>query len=249
MYLKKLSHILILVFLTSFPVLLQAGEAETRFEEGNAAYSVGEYDKAIEIYSEILAQEGNGSGLLYNLANSYAQKGEVGRAILNYERALRLSPSDPDILGNLAQVRKDRGLFIEQPGKVSKFFSTLSVDGWAFLAFGCLFYLMIFLLLRLKYRYFSRSFTVSGVCAAFVLLLSMFGVAYSFQTYNPLVVVANGVKLQVSPFEGATSTGAVEEGRLLFPVKQHGDYWYVVDRSGRKGWLKIDVVEPICSLP
>ncbi|MFT5699741.1 MAG: tetratricopeptide (TPR) repeat protein [Desulforhopalus sp.] len=249
MYLKRLCHILILLLLTGFAVTVQAGDVESRFEAGNAAYSLGEYDKAIDIYSEILAQEGNGSGLLYNLANSYAQKGEVGLAILNYERALKLTPSDPNILGNLAKVRKDKGLFIEEPGKVGRFFSTLSLDGWTLLAFGCLLYLLMFLILRLKYKSFPRSFSLSGACAALLLILSIFGAAYSYQTYNPLVVVAKDVKLQISPFEGAASTGAVEEGRLLFPVKQHGDYWYAADRSGRKGWLKMDVVERIYSLP
>lgn len=228
------------------PVWLPAGELETFFTAGNAAYSQGEYDKAIEIYNNILAEEGNGAGLLYNLANSYAQKGRVGLAILNYERALKILPADADILGNLAKVRKDSGLFTEKPGKVEQFFSLLSIDGWTIGAFACLLLLAILLAARFKHRVFPRSLIVTGYSALFLLLLSVSATLYSYQTYNPLVVIADDVKLQVSPFEGATSTGAIEEGRLLFPVKQHGDYTYVADRSGRKGWLQNSAVEAVC---
>ena len=118
------------------PVWLQAGELQTRFDAGNAAYSRGEYDKAIEIYKNIIVEEGSGAGLLYNLANSYAQKGQVGLAILNYERALKLRPADADILGNLAKVRKDSGLFTEEPGKLEQFFRVFSIDGWTIVAFA-----------------------------------------------------------------------------------------------------------------
>lgn len=235
-------------FLIFFPLMLQAGDVESRFESANAAYSVGEYDKAIKIYKDIIADKGNGPGLLYNLANSYAQKGQIGLAILNYERALKLSPSDPDILGNLAKVRKDKGLFAEEPGKVARLFSTLSTDGWSTVAVGCLVFVVILLLMRLRYSSSTRAFAVSSVSAVVLFLLSVAGTYYGYRSYNPLVVIASDIKLQVSPFEGATSTGTVVEGRLLFPVKQHGEYTYVTDRSGRKGWIKAEAVEAVCKI-
>lgn len=248
MYVKQISRVLIVFFLVLFPLLLQAEDVESRFESGNVAYSVGEYDKAIEIYKEIIASEGNGSGLLYNLANSYAQKGLLGLAILNYERALKLSPSDADILGNLAKVRKDKGLFAKEPGKVARLFSTLSIDGWSTVALGCLLFVVVLLLIRLRYKSSKRTFALSTVSAVVLCMLSVAGTYYCYRSYNPLVVIASDIKLQVSPFEGATSTGTVVEGRLLFPVKQHGEYTYVTDRSGRKGWVKAEVVEAVCNI-
>ena len=227
-------------------VWLQAVELETRFNAGNVAYSRGEYDKAIEIYEKIVAEEGSGAGLLYNLANSYARKGQVGLAILNYERALKIHPADADILGNLSKVRKDSGLFTEEPEKVEQFFQVLSIDGWTIGAFACLLLLAILLAARLKYRVLPKSLILAGYSALFLAIVCVSATIYSYQSYNPLVVIADDVKLQVSPFEGATSTGAVEEGRLLFPVKQHGDYTYVADKSGRKGWLQNSVVEAVC---
>ena len=248
MYVTKIFQILIVLFLSLSPLVLQAGDVESRFESANAAYSLGEYDKAIKIYKDIIEHEGSGSGLMYNLANSYAQKGQIGLAILNYERALKLSPSDPDILGNLAKVRKDKGLFAEEPGKVALLFSTLSIDGWSTVAACCLVFVAVLLLIRLRYKSSTRAFAVSTVSVVSLFLLSVAGTYYGYRSYNPLVVIASDIKLQVSPFEGATSTGAVVEGRLLFPVKQHGEYSYVTDRSGRKGWIKAEAVEAVCKI-
>jgi tetratricopeptide (TPR) repeat protein len=42
---------------------------------------------------------------LYNLGNSYARSGQLGLAVLNYERAALLTPGDADIRANLEYVR------------------------------------------------------------------------------------------------------------------------------------------------
>lgn len=245
---NRIVKTLLVFFLVFFPMALQASDVENRFESGNQAYSAGDYDKAAQIYKEIIASEGSGAGLLYNLANSYAQKGQIGLAILNYERALKLSPSDPDILGNLAKVRKDKGLFQQEEGKAARFISKLSTDSWAKVGLACLLFMVILLFAKFRYRSSTKSLTISTVLVVILLTFSVVGTVYNYQSYNPLVVIAGDIKLQVSPFEGATSTGAIEEGRLLFPVKQHGEYTYVTDRSGRKGWVKSDALEAVCNI-
>lgn len=241
---KKLIHIFMLILIL-MPMTTQATDVFDRFNDGNAAYSVGDYDTAITIYNDLLKQDGNGVGLLYNLANSYAQKGQVGLAILNYERALRINASDSDVIGNLAKVRKDSGLFTEEPDKVNQILSMLSIDSWTIAAFVCLLCMVILLSVRLKYKSSKRSYIGSWVSVTLVMILSVTAVVYNYQTYNPLVVIAEDVKLQVSPFEGASSSGAIVQGRMLFPIKNHGDYTYVTDRAGRKGWLRSDLVEAV----
>ncbi|WP_169309052.1 tetratricopeptide repeat protein [Desulforhopalus sp. IMCC35007] len=231
---------MVLLILVMVPFGVQATDLASRFEEGNAAYSRGDYDSAVEIFSEITSQNGNAASVLYNLANSYAQRGDTGLAILNYERALKISPNDPDILGNLAKVRKDRGLFATEAGKLERLFSIFSIDGWAILALCCLFVMILLLAISLKTRPGRRMFFTSWSCTLVILTLSVFATAYNYRSYNPLVVVAGGVKLQISPFEGATSAGAIEEGRLVFPIKSYNNYTYVQDGAGRKGWLKND---------
>ena len=68
--------------------------------EADSAYINEEYDKAIVIYESLL-QEGESGEIYYNLGNAYFKQDELGRAILNYERALLLQPGNADVNANL----------------------------------------------------------------------------------------------------------------------------------------------------
>src|ERR1700722_14547911 len=59
---------------------------------------------------------------LYNLANSYARAGKPGLAVLNYERAGLLDPTDPDINANLRWVRESAGLPPESRNRFDRIF-------------------------------------------------------------------------------------------------------------------------------
>ena len=65
-------------------------------------YRMDDYQGAIAAYEEILASGQTSADLHYNLGNAYYRDGQLGRAILNYERALRLKPSMTDAKENLA---------------------------------------------------------------------------------------------------------------------------------------------------
>jgi len=76
------------------------------FEEAGKAYQAGEFNRAREIYSSLVAERKNDPNLYYNLANTYYRLNDPGWAILWYERALRLKPLDSDIRYNLALAKK-----------------------------------------------------------------------------------------------------------------------------------------------
>jgi Tetratricopeptide repeat/Bacterial SH3 domain len=82
---------------------------QTTFFHANALYKDGQYDAAAKEYEE-LRQVGLESGNLYfNLGNAYFKAGEKGKAILNYERARRFIPGDPDLEANLAYAQSLTG--------------------------------------------------------------------------------------------------------------------------------------------
>jgi tetratricopeptide (TPR) repeat protein len=88
------------------------------FERGNAAYEAGDYPGAIEAYT-LAAQAGVAHAeLYYNLGNAFFKEGDLGRAVLWYERARRLAPRDSDLGENLALTRsllRDRQLVAAEP--------------------------------------------------------------------------------------------------------------------------------------
>ena len=83
----------------------QAPSAAELMTDANERYSRGEYSEAVQQYESLIGDGFRDSALYYNLGNAYFQQEDLGRAILNYLRAARLSPRDPDINANLVLVR------------------------------------------------------------------------------------------------------------------------------------------------
>ena len=75
----------------------RADDQAKGFVHGIQAYEKGDYQQAITRF-QALVQAGVRNGkLYYNLGNAYMKKGDLGRAVLWYERAARLIPRDPDL--------------------------------------------------------------------------------------------------------------------------------------------------------
>lgn len=67
------------------------------------------YRRAALRYERLLGERGISNSKLYcNLANAYFQAGDIGQAILNYRKAERLDPGDPNVQRNLAFARTKR---------------------------------------------------------------------------------------------------------------------------------------------
>ena len=80
--------------------------AEDLWNSANAAYNEGNFEKAATEYEQILLQNLHSAALYYNLANAYFKQGELGKALLNYNRASRIAPSDEDIRHNQEYAEK-----------------------------------------------------------------------------------------------------------------------------------------------
>lgn len=83
------------------------GQEDQLFSTANAAYKQADYKKAISTYLELVSSGKVSAELYYNLGNAYLKDEQVGSAILYYERALRLNPSDGNIQKNLELAREE----------------------------------------------------------------------------------------------------------------------------------------------
>jgi tetratricopeptide (TPR) repeat protein len=85
----------------------RAGEAtDALFERANQAYLHGDYQQAIDAYEQVAGQGISDENLHYNLANAYFKSDRLGPAILHYEQALQLDPSQDDAESNLRLARE-----------------------------------------------------------------------------------------------------------------------------------------------
>lgn len=83
----------------------QSSTATDTLQRANQLYESGRFREAAGMYQQIVDNGIDNSTVFYNLGNAHFKQDDVGRAILNYERAARLSPRDADIRANLELAR------------------------------------------------------------------------------------------------------------------------------------------------
>ena len=91
------------IFLSIFAFAIAAWSNEnckTRYT-GAAAYQAGDFSSAVEAWQNCVDNEFQNADLFYNLGNAYFREKRLGFAILNYEKALRLDPTNEDFQYNL----------------------------------------------------------------------------------------------------------------------------------------------------
>src|SRR5947208_7988618 len=64
------------------------------FAKANTEFAAGNFKAAIADYEAVVGSGAWSANLFYDLGNAYFRDGDFGRAILNYDRALRLDRQD-----------------------------------------------------------------------------------------------------------------------------------------------------------
>lgn len=105
----------------------------------DSAYSQKRYQDAIKIYEAQAKEAGTSTDLYYNLGCAHYKMQEVPQAILCFERALILDPSNHDARANLQFVREKSKIDDATSGSfftdlVQASVSRLSSDTWAIFA-------------------------------------------------------------------------------------------------------------------
>jgi tetratricopeptide (TPR) repeat protein len=240
---------MVLVFLMMSCTLVGTCSAQENnsqdFLAANKAYEAGDVTKAIQLYEALIAHAGFSASLCYNLANSYARNGQTGKAVLGYERALRLAPGDADIRHNLEMLRKEKGLSQEEIPLLHQAGALLGLNQWAMLAAILLAALALLQLATWRFTLLTRlSYSLTAVCLL-LLGISSAGIAIQYQNWQQAVIITPKTSLLISPFDGAASTGVIEEGCLVRIIKSHDTYALIKEENGRSGWIPNTSFEPI----
>ncbi len=233
-----------------------ANQVEDLMLKASDYYRNGDFDKAIESYENLRYEGYEGTVLYYNLANSYYRIGKIGYAILNYERALKLSPSDEDVKHNLAFANLST---VDRIQTLPRFFlfdiweatlAFLTVNGWTYLVY--FFYLV--LLLLIAYYFFAKTifqqkiilFSGLGTLIILALSISLLVVKINREaTEKNAVVVVQSVTVKTSPDINSTDTFIIHEG-LKVKLEDRLDDWVKVRLAdGKVGWVFAENTEEI----
>ncbi|MFZ4425918.1 MAG: tetratricopeptide repeat protein [Saprospiraceae bacterium] len=127
---------LFIAICTSFFLPASQGRLPGAWDEAALAYRQGNYEAAAAAYETLLHLGYRDPALQYNLGKCYRQNGQKGKAILAFERALRLKPGDAAIKTALRQVRAE---LTDQLSEQEGFFLLdairyIAPDKWALVA-------------------------------------------------------------------------------------------------------------------
>lgn len=243
-----------------------SAQALTTAQRADSAYNAENYRLAIDLYRQALARDGVSANVYYNLGNAYYRIDKLGSAVANYERALRLDPTDADARQNLEFV-KNR--IQDRPEDDTAFLASLhhsmvqsmTANAWAWTAF------VIFLLFMGAVALYIFATGVglrkAGFFGGIVLLVML---AYSLCAasdaveraiaHSRAVVIVPSTQLSSAPRASRSAADKVvslHEGTVVevidsvaTPDDPQSPMWYNVKiNNSTKAWLRSADVERI----
>ena len=233
-----------------------ATDAEALWEIANSAYNEGNFEKAAATYEQILSQNLHSAALYYNLANAYFKQDELGKALLNYNRASRIAPGDEDIRHNQEYAEKMTKDSIE---KIPEFFlitwlrsvrGVMSCTAWTLLSIVMLATALVMALLYLLAQRMSLrkvGFYTMAVAVVLFVATSAFAISERNQLIgrSEAIVMSTAASVKSSPDRSATELFVLHEGTKV-SIGATTDGWAEVRiADGRKGWIEDKRIERI----
>lgn len=254
--LEMIRNLSFLLLLFALPLSALAQEKDLLLKQGDKAYNEGNYQKAIQSYESLIRQGMASPTLYYNLGNAYYRQQQLGFAILNYERALRLKPNDRDTRENLTFVQSKTQDNIENlPAevfrkKIGRFIGMLTFNGWL-IAIVILTVLSAIALLLYRLgqdRSFRKGGFLGGIVVMLLLLISIGCSLYSHNqltNHNRIVVTQGEVGVLSAPEYGSALKFVIHEGTEASIDEHLGDWYRIHLGDGNKGWVLTQDVETI----
>lgn len=247
----------LMVIVLGGDIVPQAGAqsaAANLYNQANALYHSGQFEAARVGYLQVVDSGVEDARVFYNLGNACFKSGELGQAILWYERARRMDPRDEDIQANLRfanTVKKDRNPQAENVVwrfLVEVFFyPTLDELSVSFcLLLSCCFGLAV---RRLWSRFPASAgwLVLMALAAGLVVLNGAYlgaRIYHQERVVEAVVVAAQGTA-RSGPDEGQAEVFIVHQGTKVQIARREGEWFLVRLTNGLGGWLPADVVEVI----
>jgi tetratricopeptide (TPR) repeat protein len=209
------------------------------------------FGRSIGTFQRLIDEGGyQSAGLYYNVANAHMLSGDVGRAVLNYRRALRLDPTNATIRANLEAARAEVRSRIE-PGADADLRSWLRFipvapvlwTGAALFAAGWLLALARLTDPRKRTPRWS-----APACIAASLLCAGVVAASGWSTAAEGVIVAPEAVARRGPDAQGYApafSDPLRAGVELTIIEQRAGWTLIRLADGREAWLPADSLEPV----
>lgn len=261
----------VVLLLMSAPLATAADnrtEADYSWKKGIEAYAERDYAQAVEEFEAVVKRGFATADAYYNLANAYFKlgqtstsgtgftNGELGRAILNYQRALKMDPSMEDAAYNLdLAVDYTNDTESVPEGVISGVWTSVrdsfTSNTWTIVSLIALaLTLALALVYLLSHRVALRkvSFFVAIVLLIVFVLTTWLAISQrsSQESHDRAVVICNSTTaVHASPDSSSKIIREPSQGVTLTIIRSLGEWYEVMFADGEKGWIPNSYIERI----
>jgi len=251
-----MSGLYLLLFL-ALPVFSYGSDATTAlFQKGNQQYAKGQYQQAVQSYRQIL-NDGYQSAIIYfNLGNAYYKLDDIPSAILYFEKAHKINPSDDDINFNIKLANSKT---TDKLVQVPEFFVTswwhsfilcLSASTLALISillllagFGILILYLFTNSVGIKKSSFYSGIVLISL-GIVVIFIANRQVDY-FDHHHQAIIFSSSVTAKSSPDAAAKQLFVVHEGTKVNVMETNAGWIEIELPNGDAGWIAASDVKEI----
>ncbi len=251
-----MKKLIILAVIILQGMLLSASVFQEDIAAGNKAYTENKFNVAIDLYKKVIAAGYESSELYYNLGNAYFKANDFPSALLYYEKARKLDPSDEKIEFNINVANtKIIDKIEELPLPFYKrwwsaFQEWFTVDTWAVISLVFLFALLVSVAVYLVGNTVAIRKVFFWFGLLFLLITFFSGInAYSryrnFKDSREAIVFEPTVNVKSSPDAESQDIFVIHEGTKVTVTDKVGAWIEIRIANGSDGWISGNTVEII----
>jgi hypothetical protein len=239
----------ILVILLAFvSFLTQAASLSETKILADSAYAQADYETAIKLYSK-LAKQNATTDVYYNLGCAYYRIDDMAHSVLWFERALKLDPSNKDVLFNLEMARSKTIDRIVPQHEFILFTYFRNVTNWFSLRVWTIVALVSFVLMLVLLLIFWASDSIfvrklafsSAVLLLLVTILSNVCAVQQRnfkQTHTSGIITSPAVTVKSTPADNGNDLFVLHEGSKVEILDSSLKEWCEVSiADGKQGWI------------
>lgn len=242
---KRYIFVLSLVLVS---LLAHAADLAEMKIQADSAYARADYETAVKLYGK-LANQNATSDVCYNLGCAYYRLDDMAHSVLWFERALKLDPSDKDILTNLEMARTKTIDKIIPQHEFILFTYFRAMTNWFSLRTWTIIALLSFVLVLVSLLLFWASDSIfarkcafsSAVLLLLVCILSNVCAVQQRnfkQTHTSGIIISPAVTVKSTPADNGNDLFVLHEGSKVEILDSSLKEWCEVSiADGKVGWI------------
>jgi tetratricopeptide (TPR) repeat protein len=230
--------------------------AHQLMEKGNTLYTKGQYKEALSSYQELLSDGYESAIVYYNMGNTSYKLNDIPSAILYYEKAHKLAPTDEDINFN---IRLANSKTIDKVDEIPEFFlarwwkslifitsiSALAVLSIVFFFTGSGMLILYFFADAFSIKRYSFYAAISGFFVGLIFVFMANRQVSYFESHKQAIVFSTSVTVKSGPLDKSSALFVIHDGTKVNVEDNNNDWIKIKLINGNEGWIKVSDVREI----